>query len=321
MKAGFFARLALAAAVAAVASHARAEWPDHPIKAVVPFAPGSSNDTVGRIISPYLSKALGQPIVIENKAGAGGNIGIAAVAKSAPDGYTILFCASGMTLNPAVYRNLPYDPIREITAIAEIATGPYVVVVNPKVPANTLTDLVDYARKNPGKLNGAAGGLGTQLSIEFFKIKTGTRIEVIPYSGTGLAATSVLSGETDMAIMDSSSIGAQVNGGQLRALAVAGERRVTNLPNVPTTKEAGLGEYTAGTFFGVFAAGNTPKAIVDRINAEVVKIVETPEVKQKLQALGLEPSNRTPDDFTARYHSELSLWKDLVIQAKIPLVD
>lgn len=304
-----------------LSSPVQAEYPEKPIRAIVPFAPGGANDVMGRLMSPEISKLLGQPVIVENKPGAGGNIGLDFVAKSKPDGYTLLYSATASTQNPALYRNLPFDPIKDLVPTAEIGQAPYVIMVNPKLPLKTAMDLVEYARKNPGKLNAASGGLGTQLSVEMFRIKNKLSLEIIPYPGTGPAAVAVRQGIADFAIMDTSAYTGFLAAGQVKALAVAGDKRMSSLPDVPTAREAGLGDYLAGTIFGMYVAGGTPNDIVQKLNTTVNRIISNPETVERLRRLGAEPNPKSVDEFTKLIHAEIALWKTIVKQANIPYVD
>jgi len=312
--------LALAMGLAAV-QPALAQYPERPIRAIVPFAPGGANDVMGRLMSPEIGKLLGQPVIVENKPGAGGNIGLDFVAKSKPDGYTLLYSATASTQNPALYRNLPFDPIKDLVPTAEIGQASYVILVNPKLPLKNAMDLVEYARRNPGKLNAASGGLGTQLSVEMFRIRNKLSLEIIPYPGTGPAALAVRQGIADFAIMDTSAYAGFLASGHVRALAVAGEKRMSSLPDVPTAREAGLGDYLSGTIFGMYVAGGTPNDIVQKLNATVNRIISTPEMADRLRKLGAEPNPKSVDEFTKLIHSEIALWKTIVKQANIPYVD
>ena len=302
-------------------SVAHAAWPDRVIRAIVPFAPGGANDTVARVIGPQLSNVLGQPVIIENRAGAAGNIGIDVTAKSNPDGYTIIFSATASTQNPALFRHLPYDPIKDIQPIAELGYGPYAIVTNKQLPVTNLQEFVAYARANPGKLNGAAGGIGTRLSIELFQIKQNLKVEIIPYNGTGPATLAVLSGESDFAIMDTSALVQHLTGDRIRALAVASDKRLASIPNVPTTIEAGLPDYQVGTTFGVYAAAATPEPIVRRLHDELNKIVLLPAVAEQFKTLGINASQKTTEKFTEDYRKEIAVWKEIVEKAKIPPID
>jgi tripartite-type tricarboxylate transporter receptor subunit TctC len=313
----FFLVLSVIAAI----TPAQAEYPERPIKAIVPFAPGGANDTMARLLAPHLSKVLGQSIVIENRPGAAGNLGIEVVAKSAPDGYTLVFSATASTQNPALFKVMPFDPLKDIKPVAKIGEGPYVIAVNPKLPVSNLADLVDYARKNPGKLNAAAGGIGTRLSVELFDLQNDLKIEIIPYDGTGPASVAVLGGEVDLVIMDTSAIIGSLQSGRIKPLAVAAEKRLPSLPNTPTTTEAGFPRYKTGTLFGLYAQGNTPNDIVNKINGAMNKVLAMPEVIEALRKLGAEPDPRTPEEFFKQYAAEITQWKEIVSKAKIPLME
>jgi len=208
-----------------------------------------------------------------------------------------------------------------MSATAEPASPRDVIAVNSTVPAKTLTELINLAKKYPGKLNASAGGNSTEMAISLFRIKTGTRMETIPYKGTGIAATAVASGEVDFAIMDGSAWVSLIPSGRVRALAVAGEKRLSTLPNVPTTREAGLPDYVNGTMFGVYTRAGSPPAVVQRLNAEINRIIMSPDVSNGLKQVGLEPNLKSVDEFTRQYVNDLAKWKDLVTRAKIPMTD
>lgn len=300
---------------------AAAEYPERQLAAIVPFAAGASNDVIARRITPHLAKALGQQIIIENRPGADGRIGIEVVAKAAPDGYTILFSGGAVALIPALRKNVAWDPVRQIQPVAELGTIPYVIAVNPNVPAHSLSALIKLATAHPGKLNGSAGGNSSEMAIALFRIKTGTRMEIIPYKGTGHAALAVATGEADFAIMDASAWLPFIPAKRVRALAVMGTKRVAILPDVPTTQEAGLPDFTSGAQFGVYTTGGTPAAVVRRLNAEINRIVATPDMTKSFLAIGLEPANKTVEDYTRLYLADLAMWKDVVTRAKIPMTD
>jgi tripartite-type tricarboxylate transporter receptor subunit TctC len=296
-----------------------ADYPERPLRAIVPFTTGGPNDTLARVISPMLSKALGQNVIVENRPGADGRIGIEALAKAAPDGYTTLFSGDAVALIPALRRTVPYDPIRDIQPVAQLGTSPYVIAVHPQVPARNVTELIDLAKKNPGKLNGSSGGNTTFMSLVLFQLRSGTRVVNIPYKGAGDAALAVVKGEADMAIMDPLAFGAHLHSGRVRMLAIAGAHRSPALPELPTAKEAGLLDYTAESLFGVFTTGRTPPDIVHRLNIEINRIAASPEISKRLVALGIEPSQKSVEEFTRQYLAELAKWKDVVARAKIPL--
>ncbi len=298
-----------------------AEYPERNITAVVPFAAGSSNDVIARRIAPYLAKALGQQVIIENRPGADGRIGIEAMAKAVPDGHTILFSGGAVALIPALRRNVNWDPVRNIQPVAELGTIPYVIAVNPNVPAHSVAAFVNLAKANPGKLNGSAGGNSSEMSIALFRIKTGTRMEIIPYKGTGYAALAVATGEADFAIMDASAWLPFLSAKKVRALAVLGAKRIAAMADVPTLREAGLPDYESGAQFGIFTTGGTPINAVRRLNTEINRIIATPEVSKSFIAIGMEPGGMTVEGFHKRYLADLAMWKDVVTRAKIPMTD
>jgi tripartite-type tricarboxylate transporter receptor subunit TctC len=313
--------LVLLLAFALPVCNAWAHYPERVIRAIVPFAPGGSNDGMARLVSPEIAKTLGQQVIVENRPGAAGNIGIDAVAKSPPNGYTILYSATASTQNPALFRKLPYDPLRDIQPVAEVGQAPYVFLVNPRVPARNVQDLIDVARKNPGKLNASSGGIGTRLASELFQIQNKLKLEIIPYNGAGLAALAVMTGEADFAIMDASPVLGQISAGKIRALAIAGEKRLKSLSNVPTTAEAGFPGYKSGTIFGVYVAAGTPADIVQKLNATINKIISAPAMAERLRELGAEANPKSVEEFSALYRKEIEKWKAIVKQANIPTVD
>jgi tripartite-type tricarboxylate transporter receptor subunit TctC len=312
---------ALLVSIALCAPLAFAQSGDRLVRAIVPFAPGGSNDSMARLISPELSKLLGQQIIVENRPGAAGNIGIDVVAKSPPNGHTLLFSATASTQNPALFRKLPFDPLRDIQPVAEIGQAPYVFLLNPTVPAKSVQELVNLARTHPGKLNAAAGGIGTRLSSELFQIQNKLKLEIIPYQGSGQAALAVMTGEADFVVMETSPVQGQLAAGKLKALAVAGEKRLKSFPQIPTTAEAGFPDYRAGTTFGLYVAGGTPPEIVQRLNAAINRIISVPAFSARLLDLGIETSPKSSDAFSAAYRREIDKWKAIVKQANIPPID
>ncbi len=301
-------------------SQAFAVYPERMLRAIVPFSAGGPNDIAARIISPPLSKVLGQQVIVENRPGANARIGIEALARSAPDGYTILFSAGAVALIPALRRHVPYDPIRDMLPVAELGNAPYGIAIHPQVPARSLATLIELARHSPGKLNSASAGSSSFLAQVLFQLQTGTRITNLPYKGGNDAALAVVRGEADLAIMDFSSLAPHVAAGRLRLLAVTSDRRAPTQPAVPTAREAGL-DYTAGGTFSVFIVGGTPADIVRRLNAEITRIVEMPATTSRFAALGITTSTKTVDEMMRWHLAELAKWKQVVVRAKIPLED
>ena len=301
--------------VLALAPAVQAQYPDRVIKGVVPFPAGGGTDIFGRFAAEHLGKALGQPVVVENRGGADGNIGMASVAKSAPDGYTLLFNSSAATVNPAMYRTLPFDP-GDLVPAAILCEYYNLIFVNPtKVPAKTLGEFVDLMRKNPGKYNIAAGG--TRLVVDMFTTMNNLDLAVIPYRGAGDAINALLAGDVDLMIVNAPGLLSHVRSGKIRALAVTAPQRQADLPDVPTTKEAGMPDFTYGSFFGVYVRAGTPPEVVRKLNATLNEITTKPDVVERFRALGAEPVQRTPEEALERYRSDIARLKDVVSRAKI----
>ncbi len=308
--------LTLMAMYALVAGSAFAQtWPSKPIKYVVPFAPGGSTDILGRTISEKLSVALGQPVVVDNKPGAGGGLGADFVAKAAPDGYTIMGgTISTHAINASLYSNLPYDPVKDFVAVTLLARVPNMLVVNPDVPAKTVAELIALMKANPGKYTFASAGNGTSqhLSGELFKSMAGVEMQHIPYKGSPPALQDVVGGQVTMTFDNITTAWPLAKAGKLRALAVTTAKRSPVAPDVPTLAESGLAGFEVGSWQGVFAPAGTPPAIVKRLNAEIVKILSMPDVKEKILALGAEPVGDTSEQFTAYVKTEVVKWSDVV---------
>ena len=311
-----FAVLAVVAGMGA----ARAEYPDHPVKAVVPFPPGGGTDIFARLVSERLGKALGQPVVIENKGGADGNIGMEFVAKAPADGYTLLFNSSAATVNPVMYRNLRFDPAQELKPVAVLAEYYNLIIVNPdKVPVKTLPEFIDLLRRNPGKYNFASNG--ARLGIELFKLVAGVDVTIVPYKGAGDAITGLLRGDSDFMIVNAPGLTQHIASGKLRPLAITAPARQPDLPDVPTTKEAGLPEYTYSSFFGAYAPAATSPDIVRKLNAALNGVVTMPEVVAQFRANGAAAVQSTPEEANRRYAGDIARFRDIVVKAKIPPVD
>ena len=290
-------------------------WPAKPIKWVVPFAPGGTTDILARTIGDKLAIALGQPVIIENKPGAGGGLGADFVAKAAPDGYTILGgTISTNAINASLYKDLPYDPVKDFIPITLIARVPNMLVVNNDVPVKTVAELIALMKKSPGKYTFASSGNGTSqhLSGELFKGMAGVDMQHIPYKGSPPALQDVMGGNVTMTFDNITTAWTLAKGGKLRALAVTTAKRSPAAPDVPTIAEAGVIGYEIGSWQGVFAPAGTPPAIVKRLNTEIVKIINSPEVQEKLLALGAEPVGNSTEEFTVFVKTEVVKWGDVV---------
>jgi tripartite-type tricarboxylate transporter receptor subunit TctC len=307
---------------AATSATAQTSWPAKPVRIVVPFAPGGTTDILARAVAPELSRALGQPFIVENRAGAGGNIGADLVAKSAPDGYTVLMGTVGTHgINKALYTRLAYDPQKDFAPITLVAGVPNVMVMNTET-AKTLgiqsvPDFITYAKAHPGKLNMASSGNGTSIHLagELFKSMTGIYMAHIPYSGSGPAMMAMVAGSVDVMFDNLPSALPQIKGGKLKAFAVTSAQRSAALPDLPTIAEAGgpaLKGFDASSWFGLLAPAGTPPDIVKRLQEEVAKALNTPALKEKLQTQGAIPSGNTPQQFTAFINAEHEKWAKVV---------
>jgi tripartite-type tricarboxylate transporter receptor subunit TctC len=266
------------------------DYPSKPIHIIVGYAAGGGNDIIVRVMTPEMGKGLGQPIIVENKPGAQGIIASEVVAKAAPDGYTILMGPSGpMTINPATYSKLPYDPIRDFAPISQICQFPLLVTVNAKSPIHSVKELIEYAKANPEKANYASSAGIFQITTELFKQKTGAHFEMIPYKSSGESVQAVLGGQVTMTIVDPPPATGPLKAGTLRALAVTSGKRHPSWPDLPTLVEAGVPDMEVPVWTAFFAPAKTPAAIVARLQKEVARVVQTPEVKQRFAEMGLDP--------------------------------
>jgi tripartite-type tricarboxylate transporter receptor subunit TctC len=294
---------------------AQGTYPDKPVRLVVPFPPGGGADNLARAVVPRASQILGQPIVIENRPGAGGNIGAELVAKSAPDGYTLLHGTNGTHgINQALYSRTGFDPLKDFAPVTRFTTIPAILIVHPSVPANSVKELVAYLRENPGKASFASAGNGTTSSLAgtLFRMQTGTDILHVPYKGAGAALTGILGGEVQMAIDLMVTVYPQVRGGKLRGLAVTTRTRVPTAPDVPTLEEAGVPGFDFAATDGIYAPAGTPRAIVDRLNTVFRGALTDPQVRDNLAARGAFPSPSTPEELAAHIAKELPQWTALV---------
>ncbi|HSQ03278.1 MAG TPA: tripartite tricarboxylate transporter substrate binding protein [Burkholderiales bacterium] len=290
-------------------------YPAQAIRFVVPFPAGGPLDIVARAIGQELNRSWGQPVIIDNRPGAGGNIGADYVAKAPPDGYTILMGAvSTHAINVTLYSRLPYDPIRDFAPVTLVTSVPNILVVHPSVPAKTVRELIAVAKARPGQLNFGSGSTGSagHLAGELFKTMAGVDMVHIPYKGAGPAVVDLLAGHVSLMFDNLASALPNIKAGRVRAIAVTTSRRSPFLPELPTISEAGLPGFDIGTWFGVFAPGGTPRDIVVRLNAEIVRILNTPGMKERLANLGAEPMGNQPEQFAAFIKSEIPKYAKVI---------
>ncbi len=291
-------------------------FPSKPVRLIVPFVPGGGTDSFARVVGAKVSAAWGQQMVVENRGGAQGNIGTALGAKAAPDGYTLTLVYVGtLAINPHLYRQPGFDALNDFTAIARGTEEAWLVVVHPSVPVRTLKELAALAKRNPDKLSFASSASGTQMVGELFKVATGVKILHVPYKGSGPATIDLVAGNVD--IMYSSVTGAvsQVKAGRLRALAVTGVRRVETLPDVPSTQEAGYPELNVYGWFGIVAPAATPREIIVKLNADFVRALNAPDVRDRLKVIGQTSSPSTPEEFQAQIRVDYERWGKIVKQS------
>ncbi|HJS03198.1 MAG TPA: tripartite tricarboxylate transporter substrate binding protein [Variovorax sp.] len=302
--------LALASAV-----HAEPGYPTKPIRLIVPFAPGGSTDVLARLLAEALRPELGQPVIVENKAGAGGNIGGDFVAKAPPDGYTLLIAAAGPTvINPSLYARMPYDPAKDLRPVTLLIQEPNLMAINPKIPAMTVPEFIAYAKSRPTEVSFGSPGNGSpaHLAGEWFNQLTGTTMVHVPYKGTGPALNDLIAGQIAMMIDNMPALWPHVQSGKLRALAVSTDKRATAAPDLPTVAESGVKGFAFGAWKGLMAPAATPPEIVERLHAAATKALAKPDFRKRLIDLGAEPVGNTPAQFAAVIKSETASWAALV---------
>lgn len=314
-------RIFLAGALAtAMGSGAWAEtYPDRPIHIIAPFPPGGLVDVLARALGDEMSRSMGQPVIVENKPGAGGNIGADIAAKAAPDGYTLLMTSPGIqSINQFLYKSMPFDPDKAFVPISMVADMSMVVVVHPKTGITTLKQLVDFAHAHPGKLNFGSAGIGTtgHLGLELLMHAGHMKFTHVPYKGAAPSVTDLIAGQIDGVVDNPPTVLAHIKAGSIRALAVAGKERLSVLPDVPTAAEAGLPDWEASSWFGLVAPAGTSKAIVDRLHAEVVKAVKSPRI-QKMRDRGMRIVGDTPKEFGDLIVAERKKWGEIITSAHI----
>ncbi|HKW37424.1 MAG TPA: tripartite tricarboxylate transporter substrate binding protein [Burkholderiales bacterium] len=291
-------------------------WPSRPIRLILPFPPGGPTDILGRMIGERLTAGLGQPVVVENRGGAGGNLGAEVAAKSAPDGYTILLVSNPIVISPSLYSKLNYDPRKDFAPVSLLATVPNVMVTYPSLGVSTLQEFIALAKSKPG-MNFGSGGAGTSnhAAGELFNIVAGVKLVHVPYKGVNLAMNDVLAGRIQFVVIGVPAAGPHIKAGRLRALAVIAPRRLPALPDVPTVAEAGLPNFEVTTFYGMLAPAGTPAAIVRRLNAELVRIMHSQELKDRLATMATEPATDTPEEFAEFLKRETAKWAEVVRKA------
>ena len=307
--------VALFLSLGVVQVHAQAPaYPSKPVKVIVALAAGSGADIVARIVTAKLAESMGQQFVIENRGGAGGNIGVEAAARTAPDGYTLLTIAAGQAINPALYPKLNYNLEKDFEPIGLIAYAPLILTVHPSLPVKSVRELIEFAKARPGKLYYASSGNGSSphLAAEMFKAQAGINIVHVPYKGSPQAVTDLIAGEVSLVLLAPSSVMSYVQSGRLRALAVCGRQRSTTAPGLPTMAEAGLPGFEAGTWTALLAPAGTSSDIVNRLNRELVNIVRMPDVRDRLAAQGFDALSTTPAEFAAYLRSEIAKWGKVV---------
>jgi tripartite-type tricarboxylate transporter receptor subunit TctC len=316
-------RLVLAAAAAlAVWSAASAQsYPDRPIRVIVPYPAGQASDTIMRLVGERLGKALGQPVVVDNKPGAGGNIGTDTGAKATPDGYTLTVATAALPISKHVYRKLPFDPAKDFAPITLMTVTPLVLVTRPDLAASSVAELVQLAKQNPGKLTFASSGPGTShhLSGELFRTLAGIEILHVPYKGSPAAHVDLMAGTVDIMFDNIVPVAPLIKQGKLKALAVTTRTRAALLPDVPTMTEAGFANFEAVAWFGLLAPAGTPRAIVDRLNRATVAVLNAPDMKERLAAIGATTVADTPEQFGRFIDAEIAKWAPIVRRAQINL--
>jgi tripartite-type tricarboxylate transporter receptor subunit TctC len=294
-------------------------YPTKPVRLILPFPPGGPTDILGRAVAQKVGEQMGQQVIADSRPGAGGNLGLELAAKAPPDGYTIVLSSPLVAISPSLYSKLNYDPQKDLTPISLVAIIKNVLLVHPSVPAKNIRELVQVAQRNPGKLNYGSGGVGTttHLAPELLQSLTGTKLVHVPYKGSGLALIGLVSGEVDMLVMAVPAAAKQIEAGKVRALAVLSEKRATPLPNVPTSKEAGYGNFVIDIWYGILAPAGTPPAIVSRLNTELAKALNSPDLREKLLTAGVQPTSNTSEQFASFIRSETTRFAKVVKDAGI----
>lgn len=295
-------------------------YPNKPIRLIVPFPAGASSDIVGRMLVQKIAERLGEQVIADNRAGAGGNLGLAATARSAPDGYTIGIATGSIALSPSLYTNPGYDAIKDLAPVARLTNIPNILLVHPSVPAKTLREFINLARASPGKLNYGSGGIGTtnHLANELLKHLEKINIVHVPYKGSTQAMVAMMGGEVDEVITPVSTTLAHIRSGRVRALAVLSDTRAASLPEVPTSKEAGVDNFVVTVWYGMFAPAATSKDIIARLSRELISALQSPDIRKQLTAMGVDPWPGTPEQLAELLRADIARYSAVVRSAGLP---
>jgi tripartite-type tricarboxylate transporter receptor subunit TctC len=320
MKRAYFALACILSAFAFENAGAQT-YPNQAVRIVVPFAPGGAVDSLARVVGQKMSESLGQPVVIENKAGAGGNLAADTVARAAPDGYTILLTTNGHAISPSLYRTLPFDVMKDFVPVTQLIESPLLLVASNKLPVNSLKDLIALAKERAGGLNYGSTGVGNplHLTMEMLKKATGIDVAAVPYRGDAPLNTALIAGEVDLAIVPVATARANVENKLVKGLAVTTAQRSKAMPELPTVAEQGVPGFDAGSWQGFFVPANTPPAIVQRLHQETKKALDAPDVRERLKAFVAEPVASTPDVFAQRFKDDVAMYAKIVKDANIPM--
>jgi tripartite-type tricarboxylate transporter receptor subunit TctC len=308
-------------ALAPLAAFGQVGWPDRAVRIIVPFVPGSFTDVSARLVANELTGQLGQPVIVENRGGAGGTAGTTTVVRAAPDGYTLLLTDTSLAISPGLYANLGYDPVRDLAQISRIAVSPSMLMVRPSLGPKTLAELVALAKQKPGEISFGSGGPGSSahLAMELLLNVAGIQALHVPFRGVAAAIAEVIGGRVDMAIASLASGVAQVQGGTLLGLAVSGNERSALLPQVPTFSEAGQPRYDMSYWWGIAAPAATPGGLIDRLNREIVAACAKPRLREAFQQQAALPATSTPQEMTRHLEAEIVVWREVIARAKIPV--
>lgn len=312
-------RIIIAACLAALASSALAAYPERPVRFIVPFAPGGTNDILGRIVAERLFLKFGQPFVVDNRAGANSVVGSEIVARAAPDGHTLLIVAAGLAVNPSILRSLPYDTERDFAPVGLVASGPYLMVVNASVPAKNVSEVAAWTKARAGQVNYASTGIGSppHLAAELFRLTAHLDMQHVPYKGGGAVLPDLFAGRVQLFFGSIATLRPHVQTGKLRAIAVTTMNRSSSMPDVPTFAESGFAGYEVNGWYGILAPGRTPRAIVSQLNTALNQVLDDPETRARFTSNGMDASPSTSEEFRALIKSEIAKWATVVRAAGI----